>query len=141
MLWFACIFQSKAGFTLPCAICCSRRLLRLLRAHFSFFFFCLCPSLSSRVSRPAVAPANQEVSSPSSRPGCQFSPLSASLRPADCGGAGQPLQANGSCPPPRAGNEQECCLPQTHQAAARKKDHTTHKLQTKTVGNFISWGG
>lgn len=42
---------------------------------FFFFFFCLGPSLSSRVSRPDVAPANQEVSSPSSLPVCQFSPL------------------------------------------------------------------
>lgn len=83
MLLFVCIFQTKKehftvtkeGFALLWAICCSRLLLRLLRAHFSFFFFCLCPSLSSRVSRPAIAPANQEVSSPSSLPVCQFSPL------------------------------------------------------------------
>lgn len=71
---------SKGGFTMLCAICCSQPLLRLLRAHFFFFFLFLHPSLSSRVLRPAVAPANQEVSSPSSLLSCQLSPLSQANR-------------------------------------------------------------
>lgn len=129
---------SKGGFTLLCAICCSQPLLRLLRAHFffSFFFFCthLCPA------ECYGQPSRQQTRKSALLPACWAASSLLSLRPTDCGGTGQPLQANGSCPPPRAENELECCLPQTHQAAARKKDHTTQKLRPKSAGNFLSWG-
>ena len=56
---------------------------------------------------------------------------------------GWPLEANGSCPPPRAENELECCLPQTHQAAAhgkkkrkKKKDLNT-EAEASDSGNFL----
>lgn len=77
---------------------------------------------------------NQEASYPAGLPARQLSPL----RPTDSGGMGWPLEANGSCPPPRAENGLECCLPQTHQAAAqkKKKDHNTEAAAWDS-GNFL----
>lgn len=48
------------------------------------------------------------------------------------------LEANGSCPPPRAENELECCLPQTHQATVQNKKITIQKqLQSGTQVIFL----
>lgn len=125
---------TKRGF------CCARcRVLfpasppRLLGAHFINFFSGphLCPA------ECWSQPSRQQTRKSALLPAC-LAASSPPLRPADCGGTGQPLQANSLCPPPRAENELECCLPQTHRAAARKKDHTTRRLQPETVRNFLS---
>lgn len=87
-------------------------------------FVILCPPKASLCPRfwhlcPTECnsqPSSQWTRKAASLPACQLSPL----RPTDCGGMGWPLEANGSCPPPRAENELECCLPQTHQATAQK---------------------
>lgn len=104
---------------------------------FFSFFYCghLCPAECN--SQPSCQQTRKAAILPA---GLAWLPAHSPLRPTDCGGMGQPLRANGSCPPPRAENELECCLPQTHQAAARKKDRTTHKLQPETRGNFLPGG-
>lgn len=123
------ILCPSRGFSAPAAL--------LLPFFFLFFFYCghLCPAECN--SQPSCQKTRKAAILPA---GLAWLPALSSLRPTDCGGMGQPLRANGSCPPPRAENELECCLPQTHQAAARKKDRTTHKLQPKTRGNFLPRG-
>lgn len=98
--------------------------LRRLHAHFFGIFV--------QQSVTASHPANEPGSQLSCPPACQRSPL----RPTDSGGMGRPLEANGSCPPPRAENGLECCLPQTHQATAQKKDHNTEAAVWDS-GNFL----
>lgn len=146
VLLLSCVFQVETkkrarasplpnvGFVVLGAVCCSRPPPpRLLGAHFINFFFGphLCPA------ECWSQPSRQQTRKSALLPAC-LAASSPPLRPADCGGTGQPLQANSLCPPPRAENELECCLPQTHRAAARKKDHTTRRLQPETVRNFLS---
>lgn len=81
------------------------------------FFGLLCAYFLAPLSTWQLQPSGQWTRTPAILHACQLSPLG----PTDSGGMGNPLEANGSCPPPRPENELECCLPQTHQAATMEE--------------------
>lgn len=85
---------------------------RLFHAHF-FFFFCISVQQSVTASHPANEPGSQLSCLPACLPALS-SQTDRQWR------NGLALEANGSCPPPRAENGLECCLPQTQQATTEK---------------------